>query len=280
MDKYNIKPKKRSKFRLLLGKHYFTFKKHLKWFIYKGKYVSTLKHDAFTHIIFEHKTPLRRHLKNVEKFVDDHKIINLSIAIKEIDGIVIRPDEVFSYWKLIGKPSKSKGYVEGMVLDHGKYKLGIGGGLCQLSNLLFWMVSHTPLDVIERHRHSYDVFPDAKRTQPFGSGATCVYNYRDFQIINNTNEAYQFNIWLDEKYLYGSITSDMEKYLTYDVYESNHAITHEFWGGYLRHNTISRRVYSLEGIELDNQALCENHAIMMYSPLLSPPTSLCEEEGE
>ena len=40
------------------------------------------------------------------------------------------------------------------------------------------MTLHTPLQVTERYRHSYDVFPDADRKLPFGSGATCAYNYR------------------------------------------------------------------------------------------------------
>ena len=57
-----------------------------------------------------------------------------------------------------------------MVLFLGQIGGDIGGGLCQLSNLIFWMTLHTPLTVTERYRHSHDVFPDANRTQPFGSG--------------------------------------------------------------------------------------------------------------
>ena len=69
-----------------------------------------------------------------------------------------------------------------MVLHYGSFQTGIGGGLCQLSNLIYWMTLHTPLTVTERYRHSFDVFPDSRRTQPFGSGATCSYNYLDLQI--------------------------------------------------------------------------------------------------
>ena len=72
----------------------------------------------------------------------------------------------------------------GMVLHNGGFKPGVGGGLCQLSNLIYWMTLHTPLTVVERWRHSYDVFPDAERTQPFGSGATVAYNHIDLQIRN------------------------------------------------------------------------------------------------
>lgn len=44
----------------------------------------------------------------------------------------------------------------------------------------------TPLTVVERYRHSHDVFPDANRTQPSGSGATCAYPHRDLMIRNDT----------------------------------------------------------------------------------------------
>lgn len=63
---------------------------------------------------------------------------------------VLRPGEVFSYWKLIGKPARRKGYLDGMVLKSGAFHAGCGGGLCQLSNLIFWMTIHTPLTVTER----------------------------------------------------------------------------------------------------------------------------------
>jgi len=170
---------------------------------------------------------------------------------------------------MIGKPTEKKGYKKGMVLHYGDFKSGVGGGLCQLSNLIYWMTLHTPLTVIERHRHGFDVFPDSKRTQPFGSGATCVYNYRDLQIENTTKESYQINLTMDGKYLIGEISSDVNKYFDYEVFEKSSSITHEFWGAYLRHNEIWRNVCDLQGQKLDEEYVCENHALMMYEPLLS-----------
>lgn len=100
----------------------------------------------------------------------ENKVTNLKLAVKRLDGLILYPGETFSYWKRIGKPTARKGYKEGMVLFLGQIGGDIGGGLCQLSNLIFWMTLHTPLTVTERYRHSHDVFPDANRTQPFGSG--------------------------------------------------------------------------------------------------------------
>ena len=65
--------------------------------------------------------------------------MNLRLAVEKLDGIIVYPQETLSYWKTIGKPSASKGYKKGMMLKDGTIVYGIGGGLCQLSNLLFWI---------------------------------------------------------------------------------------------------------------------------------------------
>ncbi len=91
---------------------------------------------------------------------------------------------------------------------------------------------HTPpLTIVERHRHSFDVFPDSNRTQPFGSGATCVYNYRDLRIANNTSETYQLKLRIEGDSLIGEILSDKEQYFKYEVYENEHSISRQHWGG-------------------------------------------------
>lgn len=48
---------------------------------------------------------------------------------------------------------------------------GIGGGMCQFTNLIRRMVLHSPLDVVEHHHHSgLDLFPDFNRQVPLGGG--------------------------------------------------------------------------------------------------------------
>lgn len=155
-----------------------------------------------------------------------------------------------------------------MVLFYGQFKTGIGGGLCQLSNLIYWITLHTPLIVKERHRHSFDVFPDANRTQPFGSGATCSYNYLDLKIYNPTNEPYQLVLKMDDDHLFGEWRKLKENPYTYQIYEKNHVIKQEYWGGYVRHNSIYRKVFNQEGNLMHYEFITENHALMMYQPFL------------
>jgi len=88
------------------------------------------------------------------------------------------------------------------VLNQGRVDKGTGDGLCQLGNLLFWIFARSPLLVLERHRHGFDVFPDVNRKVPFGAGATLAYNYIDLQAKNETANQFQIKLWLDDEYLH------------------------------------------------------------------------------
>ena len=180
-------PIRRSWLRLRLGKAYYTGKRYLLWCSPKYRWAKIRREERLPCVQFSHATPLMRHLRGEEMAWQENKVTNLNLAVKRLDGLILHPGETFSYWKLIGKPTARKGYKEGMVLFLGQIGGDIGGGLCQLSNLIFWMTLHTPLTVTERYRHSHDVFPDANRTQPFGSGATCAYPHRDLMIRNDTD---------------------------------------------------------------------------------------------
>lgn len=270
----SLKPIKRSRVRIYVGTKYYRLKRYLDWWFGTKKYVTRKREtNQLEHIVFTHQTLLLRKLKDVDMWVQHNKVKNLKIATEKLNKIVIRPGETFSYWKIIRNTTRRKGYVEGMILHYGKVRFGIGGGLCQLSNLIHWMTLHTPLTITERHRHSYDVFPDSNRTQPFGSGATCAYNYLDLQIKNETSNTYQLVVYLTDTHLVGEWRSDIPAIRTYKVYEKEHRITLETWGGYIRHNRIYRKVFNINYEQIDDEFITENHAIMMYNPLLEETTA-------
>lgn len=148
---------------------------------------------------------------------------------------------------------------------------GCGGGLCQLSNLIYWMTLHTPLTVVERHRHGYDVFPDSERTQPFGSGATCFYPYGDLMIKNETDHDFQLMVHVGTENLIGEWRSDRPNKYFYEIVEKNHRISGEYWGGYSRHNELYRRIYDEDGRFVREEFVTENHVLMLYSPLIKAP---------
>ena len=270
---FNIaKPKYRSKLRLIFGRFYYNLLRRALWITMDSKFAQKIQ-DPLPHLYYSHRTILLRKLKDVDMIYQYNKIINLKIASQKISRVVIEPGEVFSYWKLIGKPSKRKKYVEGMVLNNGTFKAGVGGGLCQMSNLIYWLVIHSPLTVVERHRHGYDVFPDSNRTQPFGSGATCFYPHGDLMVRNDTDAVFQLIINVGNEYLEGEIRSSTAPDCYYEIVEKHHEVRNQFWGGYSRHNKIYRDIFNMDGDFIQEEFVVENSAIMMYSPFLAEHNS-------
>lgn len=260
-------PVKRSKLRQLLGKEYYILRRHLDW-KFGGKKWAQIDDGSFDgETVFEHRSTILRKLKDVDMQLQRNKRTNLKLAIGHLDQMLIRRGETFSVWRNVGRPTKAKGYLEGLVLKQGQMASDTGGGLCQLGNLLFWIFAHSPLTVTERYRHGYDVFPDVNRKVPFGAGATLSYNHIDLQVHNDTIYDFKVELWLDEKYLHGRLLCECELENCYRVEERNHTIKQQFWGGYSRHNEIVRIVTDSEGCESE-QLLVKNDAIMMYSPLL------------
>lgn len=274
-----LKYKKRSELRLKCGVAFYTMRRYLLWMSGKYRFASTKNEKKLPEVQFSHRTVLLRKLRDVDMRYQYNKIQNLKLAVHRIDKILLLPGQTFSYWKLIGRPSYRKGYLDGIVLHAGKVGKGCGGGLCQLSNLIFWMTLHTPLEVMERHRHGYDVFPDSDRTQPFGSGATCFYPHGDLMIYNPTDEPYQLCLRVGEKYLEGEWRSTAPLRYIYRIVERNHEMRSEWWGGFSRHNELYRQTLTSQGELVEEYLAVENHALMMYSPFLSEKAETADGAG-
>ncbi|WP_282133091.1 VanW family protein [Cellulophaga baltica] len=260
------KPKDRGHLRQVLGKEYFILKRRYHWLFTDRTYAKTTTNEGHEHSVFYHKSLILRPLKDVDMYLQENKRTNLSIAIKHLHEIEIKPNEHFSLWKLVGRPTKRKGYLEGLVLKSGAIDRDIGGGLCQLGNLLFWIFAHSPLTITERYRHGFDVFPDVNRKVPFGAGATLSYNYIDLQVKNETKHSFVIKLWLDKTHLNGGLFSNTKIKESYKVVERNHQIKQQSWGGYSRHNQIVKITNT--GETETASIIVENHAIMMYNPFL------------
>ena len=261
-------PIQRSWLRLRLGKAYYAARRYALWRSPRYRWARERRRDSLPYLQASHETPLLRQLRGEDMELQRNKVVNLRLAAAKLDGVLLRPGETLSYWRLIGKPSARRGYLPGMVLFLGCIGSDVGGGLCQLSNLIFWMTLHTDLTVVERYRHSHDVFPDAHRSQPFGTGATCAYPHRDLMIRNDTRETYQLRLRVGEENLEGEWLATAPPLHRFEIQERDARMDQAAWGGYVRHNAIWRRVFDREGNFLEDQPLFTNDAIMMYSPLL------------
>lgn len=262
-----VEPIVRSSFRRRLGKEVYCLKRKFQWRFGTTKWTSIGSDSNYPHLVFHHQSLILRPLKDVDMQLQQNKRYNLKIAISHLNQMCILPGQTFSIWKNVGRPTARKGYLPGLVLQQGKITQGTGGGLCQLGNLLTWIIAHSPLTITERFRHSYDVFPDVNRKVPFGAGSTLSYNYVDFQFKNTTDYSFCLKLWMDETHLHGALYSNEPIETTFRVKERDHIMKQQMWGGYSRHNRIVQ-LATTNGCTVENE-LFVNHAIMMYNPFLT-----------
>ncbi|MBE6623714.1 MAG: vancomycin resistance protein [Ruminococcaceae bacterium] len=217
------------------------------------------------HIIYQHSSLIRRTLGNTDMRLQENKAHNLSIAAPKVNGIMIRPGETFSFWKLVGSTTAKKGYKEGLTISNGKAKAGIGGGMCQFTNLIHWMVLHTPLEIVEHHHHDrFDLFPDFNRQIPFGTGTSIAYNYIDYRFKNTTKNGFQLIVYLTDTHLCGELRSDGMPDFKYHIIAEDERFVREgdtvFREGKVYRNCIDKK----SGKLLSHELIRSNHAQVMY----------------
>lgn len=215
--------------------------------------------------IYEHASLIRRRLGNVDMRLQENKAVNLALTAPKLDGVLIRPGETFSFWHLVGNCTADKGYLEGLYISSGKTTSGVGGGMCQMTNLIHWMALHSDLVITEQHHHDQiDLFPDFGRQIPFGTGTSIAYNYLDYRLYNPTNRTYQLCVRVDGEYLRGGLRSEEEQECSYHIRLENERFLREgndiFRCGTVYRDRIDRRT----GAALSREVLRENHARVLY----------------
>lgn len=217
-----------------------------------------------------HTSLLMRHLHGVDARLQQGKIENLRLAAQRLNGIILEPGECFSFWKLIGQPTKAKGYAEGLVIAGTQLRPGIAGGLCQLANMVHWLVLNSPLTVIELHHHSDALFPDDRRTVPFGTGTSVFYKNIDYQFQNTTDQPVQLLFWLTDTDLCGELRTTKPFPCRYRIVEEDSHFVQEADGWY-RVSKVYRRVIDRStGEEVARELVLDNHSRVMYDPSLIP----------
>lgn len=216
-------------------------------------------------VIYRHTSLIRRRLGNVNMQLQENKAVNLRIAAPKITGVIIHPGETFSFWELVGSTSARKGYREGLTIANGETTSGIGGGMCQMTNLIHWMVLHTPMTIVEHHHHDgMDLFPDYGRQIPFGTGTSIVYNYLDYRFRNDTEQDFQLILWVDDTYLHGELRSNKPLPVKYHIHAQDERFVEEDGIVYREGKVIRRCVDVTTGNTLSMQCIRENHARVYY----------------
>ena len=109
------------------------------------------------------------------------RVHNIKTLAGELDGIILAPDETFSFNGNIGPRTASKGYQEAPAIINGELQPSLGGGVCQVATTLFNTIFFGGYEVVERSNHSLFI-----SHYPTGRDATVSYGGPDLKFKNNT----------------------------------------------------------------------------------------------
>lgn len=182
--------------------------KLLQRYLYEQKGNYTYSKEYRSEKIGEYSVTIKQTIKNGS--FHQNKIHNLKIVGDKINHLIIHPGEIFSFWKMIGKPSKKNNFKEGRNLINNTISSDFGGGICQFSSILYHLALQSGLKIMERYPHSMDIYKEEERFTPLGSDCTVVYGYKDLQIQNLFSFAIQFKCIINDDELHLSLISPME----------------------------------------------------------------------
>ena len=243
-------------------------KRHIQDFLSKEKLAKEKRTEKLPNLVSSYNSYLIK--KGTEPELQENKVVNVNIASSKINGLVIHPGEIFSYWRIIGTVTKRKGYKEGRVLKNNKIQPGMGGGLCNLANTINLVVLNSPLEVTEFHTHSDALAPDYGERIPLKDGTCVGYNYIDYRFKNTTDQDIQLFVWVENKTLYAELRSEKEFPWRYEITEEDHHFQKE-GENYYRVSKIYRNKFDRKTNELLEKTLIwDNHSKVMYDFNLMP----------
>lgn len=108
------------------------------------------------------------------------RINNIRLAASKLDGLVLLPDETFSYNDTVGQRTQEAGFQIAKAYSDGQEVDELGGGICQVSSTLYGAALYARLKILTRQNHYFKVgYLD------YGLDATVSWRQPDFRFKNN-----------------------------------------------------------------------------------------------
>lgn len=82
---------------------------------------------------------------------------NIELLAKRLNGVIVKPGQVFSYYEHVGPYTAKNGYGWGRAFAGGRIIPSMGGGVCQGASTLYSALLRTGLPIVERHNHQLTV---------------------------------------------------------------------------------------------------------------------------
>lgn len=125
-----------------------------------------------------------------------------------IDGWLLPPGGVFGMRRAIGEPTAARGFRSGPSIVNGALEEDTGGGICQVSTVLFNAALLGGLEILDKHNHSTDIWGE-KRLIQLGRDAAFAYAIKDLKFRNSSMEpvVVQLEVASDQSALGGRVVS-------------------------------------------------------------------------
>jgi vancomycin resistance protein VanW len=211
-------------------------------------------------LISEKSSPLSRDAGSLATKTAE-KTRNLELAAARLNHIVILPGEILSFNRTVGPSTRHLGYLPALEFRDGETVTAVGGGLCQLANLIVLLGIEAGMEIVERHRHSLDLFPDADRTAPFGCGATVFYNYVDLRLRNTLDIPLLLETAVKPPVCWAAIRSSSPMPFQCRMIETDHEFVKV--SGVVRRRNRLWREYD-DGSSQRRELLCHNDCRVVY----------------
>ena len=242
----------------------------------KERFAGAREAEPLPQVVMSHRSLLLRKLEGVDLSLQENKVQNLRLASAPMDGLCIRPGETFSFWRLVRYADRKTPYRDGLAEVNGKLTVQPGGGLCQLSNLLFWMFLHTPLTLIERHGQRIKDFPEPPSDAPLGVDATVAEGWLDLRVRNDTEITFQITVTLEGDAITGRVSTDRELGLRYEAVNENLVYTRQSGAVYEEVDVVQRAMDSATGICVSTRNMYRNRCEIGYR---LPAGTVIQEKG-
>lgn len=123
---------------------------------------------------------------------------NIRVGASRFDGLIIKPNETFSFTKTLGAVDASTGYLPELVIKANGTVPEYGGGLCQVSSTAFRAALNAALPITARKAHAYPV----TYYKPYGTDATIYIPNPDLKFVNDTGHHILVQTRIVGNYLY------------------------------------------------------------------------------
>ncbi len=243
----------------------------------QNRYCRAQSKDTLPCLLFETSCPLYNGATGFDMAFQENKVFNLKLAAAVLDGVVIRPGETFSFWYLARNADRHTPYRDGLVVINGKLTTAPGGGLCQMSNSLFWMFLNTPLTIVERHGHAVKDFPEPPSDAPIGVDATISEGWLDLKVKNETDAIYQIGISFDEAFITASIYTNRDDGVRFRAFSKTPRYIRENGKVIELVDIVREAVSAATGAPIGERLLYRNRCEIGF-PL--PEGTIIESEGD